>query len=62
MGTNRKEQDMTEEQEQMIQDCSNRWNKLTSWEASFIDDIQYREALTPKQDETLTQIWERVTS
>lgn len=53
---------MTEEQEQMIQDCSNRWNKLTSWEASFIDDIQYRESLTPKQDETLTQIWERVTS
>lgn len=50
---------------QMIEDCEKRESKLSDWERQFIDDIAARigrgQGLTPKQDERLTQIWERVT-
>lgn len=53
---------MTEEQQQMIQDCLNRETKLSSWELDFINDIMFNETLTPKQEQKLDDIWERVTS
>lgn len=54
---------MTEEQQQMVEDCINRESKLTSWEAQFIDGIASQEyALTVKQAEFLNQIWERITA
>lgn len=50
---------------QMLSDCESRESKLSDWEASFIDSISAQVgrggSLTPKQDETLTKIWERVT-
>lgn len=52
--------------EQLITDCENRSDKLSTWEAQFIDSIrrQYDEkgSLSPKQEETLDTIWEKVTS
>jgi hypothetical protein len=53
---------MTEEQEQMIQDCLNRETKLSSWELNFINDIMFNDSLSKKQAETLDNIWEKVTS
>ena len=53
---------MTEEQQQMIQDVLNREDKLSSWELNFINDIMFNDGLSPKQAETLDNIWEKVTS
>jgi hypothetical protein len=50
----------------MINDCETRESRLTDWERSFIDSIKNRidrgQALTPKQTETLDEIWERATA
>lgn len=53
---------MTEEQQDMIQDCLKRETRLSSWELNFINDIMFNDSLSPKQAETLDNIWERVTS
>ena len=57
--------DTTEEHQLMVQDCMKRESKLTDWERGFVDSIDNHlgsgKTLTVKQDETLTQIWERVT-
>lgn len=49
----------------MIEDCEARESKLSEWEVAFLDSISRQlergHSLTAKQDETLTQIWERVT-
>ena len=34
--------------------------KLTTWELEFLDNIQYRDWLTPRQKEVLDKIWEQV--
>jgi hypothetical protein len=51
--------------EQMIQDCENRESKMSDWEQKFIDSIDAQlgrgSSLSPKQVETLENIWERVT-
>ena len=56
---------MTEEQEQMIEDCENRSEKLTDWEAQYIDSLSMQvgkgKGLSPKQEEILDRIWEKVT-
>ena len=53
---------MTEEENQMIQDCIRREGRLGDWERNFIDSLEVRgEPLTSKQHDKLTQIWERVT-
>jgi hypothetical protein len=52
---------MTEEQEQLIKDCEARESKLSDWERQFIDSIQFRDSLSPKQDAMLNEIWDRVT-
>lgn len=55
----------TDEIESMISDCQERESKLSDWEVKFIDSISAQigsgGALTEKQDEKLTAIWERVT-
>ncbi len=53
---------MTEEQNDMIQDCLKRETKMNAWELNFINDIMFNEELSPKQAETLDRIWEKVTS
>lgn len=54
---------MTEEEQQMIEDCQRRESMLGEWEAQFIDDIDARaKPLTEKQHDKLHQIWDRVTS
>ena len=50
---------------QMIEDCENRESKLSDWERSFIDSVKKQvsdgKGYSPKQEEKLTAIWERVT-
>lgn len=50
----------------LIADCENRESKLTDWEREFIDSIRRQvengKGLTPKQEERLYTIWDRVTS
>jgi len=54
-----------EEWLEMIDDCEARESRLTEWETNFIESISDRLAtgsdLTPKQDETLNNIWEKAT-
>jgi hypothetical protein len=54
--------EMTEEQQQMIQDCLKRETKLSSWELDFINNIMFNDSLSKKQAETLDNIWEKVTA
>jgi len=55
----------TEEQRTLINDCLNRISKLTDWESRFMANIRIRleanKPLTEKQDELLNEIWEKVT-
>lgn len=50
----------------MIEDCENRSEQLTEWEAGFIDSIRTRvqrdKPLSMKQAATLNNIWDRVTT
>ena len=60
-----KKENWTEEYRQMIYDCEDRESKLSEWETNFIDSIhdqlRNKNSLTPKQIETLDNIWEKVT-
>jgi len=49
--------------ESMIEDCTNRQEKLSEWEALFIQSIieSSEYGLSAKQIATLEKIWERVT-
>lgn len=55
-----------DELQMMIQDCEDRSHKLTDWETEFIDSISTQmgrgSGLSPKQEETLEKIWDKVTS
>ena len=50
----------------LVEDCEKRESRLTEWETRFIDSIRRQleeeRALSPKQSETLDNIWERVTA
>jgi len=52
--------------QEMLTDCERREPQLTHWERAFINDMQTRYELngrlSPPQYNTLTEIWERVTS
>jgi flagellar motor component MotA len=54
-----------EEQEFIVTDCLKRKDTLTAWELGFCksikDYLDKNVALTRKQDEILTKIWNRVT-
>lgn len=56
---------MTDDIAQMIEDCEARDSKLSEWEQQFIDSIGRQLAktgsLSPKQQERLEAIWERIT-
>lgn len=51
--------------ETLIEDCENRSDKLSYWEAQFIDSMRRQvdegRRLTDKQVEVLESIWEKVT-
>lgn len=51
--------------DQLIEDCERRSDKLTDWEAQFVDSIRRqfdeRGSLSPKQIEKLEEVWERIT-
>lgn len=53
------------EQEQMVEDCEHREERLTDWQRGFIDSIakQLRDgrSLTTKQAEALDDIWSKAT-
>lgn len=46
----------------MVEDCEVRQERMSEWEQQFIDSISRRKSLTPKQEETLNEIWEKVTA
>lgn len=56
---------MSDDIAQMIEDCEARDSKLSEWEQQFIDSIGRQLAkngsLSPKQQERLEAIWERIT-
>ena len=58
--------DWTSEYVQLIEDCTRRSDRLTEWEAGFLDSIETQIAAgrrpTQKQIETLDKIWERATA
>jgi hypothetical protein len=49
----------------LINDCLDRFGKMSNWERDFIESIddQFSEKkfLTTRQEETLNKIWEKVT-
>lgn len=51
---------------EQIEDCENRQSKMTDWEVGFISSIRSQiedgKRPTPKQIETLDNIWEKITS
>ncbi len=49
--------------EAMLEDCQKRESKLNEWERGFIQSISEIdiENISPKQYETLENIWEKVT-
>jgi hypothetical protein len=59
-------EDWTSEYIQLIDDCEKRESRCTEWERKFLSSIRSQLEgsipLTPKQSETLDNIWERVTS
>lgn len=57
---------MTEEHEQMIEDCIARQDRMSAWECNFIDSAadwlsRGGKTLTERQAAILDRIWERVT-
>ncbi len=58
--------DWRDEYYTLITDCRLRDHMLSAWEADFLDSIESRlndkRLLTPKQVETLDNIWEKATS
>ena len=56
----------TDEYTTMLDDCEKRESRMTEWEQSFCDSLSKQigngRTPTPKQCETLTNIWERVTA
>ena len=55
-----------DEYRQLVSDCEARESRLTDWQRGFISSIGERLdreiALSPKQIETLSDIWERATA
>lgn len=49
----------------MLEDCEENESQLTDWEQDFIQSIRERvgrnQGLSPKQEEILERIWDKVT-
>jgi len=58
--------DWSSEYLQLIEDCEHRSEKLTPWEAGFIDSLSKQISQdrrpSPKQIDILDRIWEKATS
>jgi hypothetical protein len=58
--------DWADEYLQLIDDCEARESRLSDWERNFIDSlrgqIERGRTLSPKQIETLDNVWERATA
>lgn len=56
---------MNEEHETLVTDCEARESRLSDWERGFIDSMRKlldnNGALTQKQSDKLSEVWERVT-
>lgn len=56
---------MINETDQLIADCEARSEKLSEWEANFIQSIREqfdrRGTLSERQEEILNEIWDKVT-
>ena len=54
------------EQAARVEDCQDRESKLNEWECGFIEDMDALLAkgttLTPRQDDVLEKLWDRVTN
>ena len=65
MSTGKPGANLRDDQVQMVEDCENREGRLTDWERSFIDSLKSYMArggfLSTKQEEHLTQVWEKAT-
>ena len=50
----------------MIEDCGAREDRLSDWERGFIDSLRRQlesgRGLTPRQAQTLDDLWERATA
>lgn len=55
-----------DDQRQMVEDCKARERKLDSWSHDFIVSVEAQldagQSLSTKQDDKLSEIWEKVTS
>lgn len=55
-----------EEYLQMLTDCENRESRLSDWERGFVDSLRRQieagRPPTPKQIETLDNVWEKATA
>lgn len=55
-----------DEQREMVEDCMIRSEKLSDWEAGFIDSVSSQldsgERLTQRAQDKLEEIWEAVTA
>ena len=55
---------MNDEHRDMVEDCERREWRLTEWESDFIENVSHGfsegRTLTPRQAETLEEIWEKV--
>jgi len=58
--------DWADEYLTLIDDCEARESRLSEWEQGFVQSIRERlekgVPLTPKQTETLSNVWERATA
>jgi hypothetical protein len=58
--------DWADEYVMMLEDCEKRESRLTDWERGFVDSLQNQIASgrrpSPKQVETLDDIWGRATA
>lgn len=56
----------SDEYTQLIEDCERRESRLTEWETNFLDSLRRQigndHYPSPKQIETLDNIWEKVTA
>jgi hypothetical protein len=58
-------QDWTSEYVTLLEDCTKRSERLSDWELGFVDSLERQLAAgrrpSPKQVETLDNIWEKAT-
>lgn len=51
---------ITKDEIEMLDDCELNSDKLTDWEARFIDDLSNTVELNQRQHDKLQEIWDKV--